>query len=36
MTEKNQEKADENLRYATLGFQEGVIATNNVLEAQTS
>ena len=36
MTEKNQEKADENLRYATLGFQEGVIATNNVLEAQTA
>ena len=32
----NQEKADENLRYARLGFQEGVIATSNVLEAQTA
>lgn len=36
MSEKNKEKADENLRYATLGFQEGVIATSNVLEAQTA
>lgn len=36
MAEKNQEKADENLRYARLGFQEGVIATSNVLEAQTA
>ncbi len=36
MAESNQSKADENLRYATLGFQEGVIATNNVLEAQTA
>ena len=36
MSEKNQEKADENLRYATLGFKEGVIATSNVLEAQTA
>ena len=36
MAESNQGKADENLRYATLGFQEGVIATNNVLEAQTA
>ena len=27
---------DENLRYARLGFQEGVIATSNVLEAQTA
>ncbi len=36
MAENNQDKADENLRYATLGFQEGVIATNNVLEAQTA
>ena len=30
------EKAEENLRYATLGFREGVIATSNVLEAQTA
>lgn len=35
MSTKNMEKADENLRYATLGFKEGVIATSNVLEAQT-
>ena len=33
---KNMEKAEENLRYATLGFREGVIATSNVLEAQTA
>ena len=32
----NLEKAEENLRYATLGFKEGVIATSNVLEAQTA
>ena len=36
MTIQNMEKADENLRYATLGFEEGVIATSNVLEAQTA
>ncbi len=36
MAEKNLEKADENLRYANLGFREGVIPTNNVLEAQTA
>jgi outer membrane protein TolC len=36
MAEKNREKADENLRTATLGFQEGVIPTNNLLEAQTA
>lgn len=36
MTTKNMEKAEENLRYATLGFKEGVIATSNVLEAQTA
>lgn len=33
---KNMEKAEENLRHATLGFKEGVIATSNVLEAQTA
>ncbi len=36
MAEKNMEKAGENLRYANLGFQEGVIPTSNVLEAQTA
>lgn len=36
MADKNMEKAEENLRYANLGFREGVIATNNVLEAQTA
>ena len=30
------EKAEENLRYANLGFREGVIPTSNVLEAQTA
>lgn len=36
MSTKNMEKAEENLRYATIGFKEGVIATSNVLEAQTA
>ena len=36
MSSKNMEKAEENLRYAMLGFKEGVIATSNVLEAQTA
>lgn len=36
MAEKNLEKANENLRYATLGFEEGVIAASNVLEAHTA
>ena len=36
MSSKNMEKAEENLRYATRGFKEGVIATSNVLEAQTA
>ena len=36
MSTKNMEKAEENLRYATLGFKEGVIATSNVLEAETA
>lgn len=30
------EEADENLRYANLGLQEGVIPLSNVLEAQTA
>lgn len=36
MASKNLEKANENLRYATLGFEEGVIAPVNVLEAHTA
>ena len=36
MSLKNMEKAEENLRYANLGFKEGVIATSNLLEAQTA
>ena len=36
MAEKTLEKADENLRYATLGFEEGVIPASNVLEAHTA
>jgi outer membrane protein TolC len=33
---KNKESADENLRYANLGFKEGVIPSLNVMEAQTA
>lgn len=36
MTQKNTEKAEENLSHATYGFQEGVIPANNVLEAHTA
>lgn len=36
MAKKNLEKAEENLRYATLGFEEGVIAPSNTLEAHTA
>lgn len=36
MTRKNMEKAEENLRNAQIGFEEGVLTTNNVLEAQTA
>lgn len=36
LAEKNMEKAEENLRYANLGFKEGIIPTSNVLEAQTA
>lgn len=36
MAEQNQEKADENLKYADLGFQEGTIPVSNVLEAQVA
>lgn len=33
---RSQAEADENLRCATLGMQEGVISVSNVLEAQTA
>jgi outer membrane protein TolC len=33
---KNKESADENLRYANLGFKEGIIPSLNVMEAQTA
>lgn len=36
MTEKNLAKADENLHNAQIGFEEGVLTTDNVLEAQTA
>lgn len=36
MTRTNLEKADENLRQALLGFKEGVLTTDNVMEAQTA
>jgi outer membrane protein TolC len=36
MAKKNMEKAEENLRYAKVGFKEGVIPASNVLEAHTA
>jgi len=36
MSAKNMEKAEENLRYAAVGFKEGVISAASVLEAQTA
>lgn len=36
MTVTNLTKADENLRQANLGFREGVMTTDNVMEAQTA
>nr|MBD5377606.1 TolC family protein [Bacteroides sp.] len=36
MTELNIAKADENLRQANLGFREGVMTVQNVMEAQTA
>jgi outer membrane protein TolC len=33
---KNKESADENLRYANVGFKEGIIPSLNVMEAQTA
>ena len=36
MARKNLERAEENLKFANLGFQEGTIPVLNVLEAQTA
>ena len=36
MAQTNIQRADENLRMANLGFQEGVIAPSTVMEAQTA
>ena len=36
LSEKNMEKAEENLRYADKGFKEGGIPVTNVMEAQTA
>lgn len=36
MTQANIERAEENLRTATLGFHEGVISSTTVMEAQTA
>ena len=35
-TQKNTEKADENLRYANVGFEEGVISASDVMAAHTA
>lgn len=35
-SKKNMEKADENLRYANVGFEEGVIPASDVLAAHTA
>ena len=36
LTQKNLEKADENVRIANLGYQEGVIVLSDVLQAHTA
>ena len=36
MAKASQQKAEENLRTANLGFQEGVISSTTVMEAQTA
>jgi len=36
MTKYNKEKAEENLRYASIGFESGVIAPSVLMEAQTA
>ncbi len=35
-SQQNLDKAEENLRFATIGFREGVIPASNLLEAQTA
>ena len=36
MTVENLKSADENLRQAQIGFKEGVMTVDNVMEAQTA
>lgn len=36
MTTSNMDKANENLKYANLGFESGIITTSTLLEAQTA
>lgn len=36
IAQRSLERAEENLKYASLGFEEGVIPTSNLLEAQTA
>ncbi len=36
MTITNEDKAEENLRNAQIGFKEGVLTTDNIMEAQTA
>ncbi len=36
LTKTNKDKAEENLRYATIGFDSGVVASSVVMEAQTA
>ena len=36
MTASNLDKADENLRQASLGYREGVMTLTTVMEAQTA
>jgi len=36
MTVSNKSKAEENLKYATVGYESGVIATSALMEAQTA
>lgn len=36
LSEKNLERAEENLKYANIGFTEGVVPASNLLEAQTA
>jgi outer membrane protein TolC len=36
MAIKNNEKAEENLRFATLSFKEGIVSSTSVLEAHTA